>query len=149
MFSSCVGRLRIGAVLCVWLVGSAPAACSYDTDHGTNLAINVAESPDGQRSAVLVRHIPEGALNNDVYYVMIARNWPASDSAALFKHMEDSAMLVATHARQLQLRWNGERVLRVICAQCGMRTIDVNKKRERYDSVAVIFEGLPPGTAPY
>lgn len=136
-------QLKVGLLRSSWLLVIVAAACSASADSGTKSVISSARSPDSSWSAALVRRIPPGALNNDIYYVILTTGKLPSDTSALFTQMDDSAVLMATRAERLQLQWQGGRELHVICARCGLEPIDVIRKRDHHGPVTVVFDGFP------
>ena len=147
MSSKCHGRLGVRVLACAWFVVVGGAGCSIPVDTGPSVVINAAWSPDSQTAAILMRHIWRAALNNDVYYVILAPGRQPWDVEAMFRSAQDSSVLDATRAESLKFRWQNDRELHVICAQCGLETIDVTRKLDHHGPVRIVYEGFPMGTA--
>jgi len=98
-------------------------------------------SPDNSFSALLVRRRGHDSLSNDVYYALLAKGHQPIPS--LRRAIHDNPVLVATRAQDIVLRWSGPNTVDLICERCGIEKIDVIEKREKWNSVNVVFIGFP------
>lgn len=109
----------------------------------------VRAAPDAaaRRTALLLSYGTGAALSNTTYHVVVQNGvgpLPTSSAAALAR---DSAVLSATGAQDLELRWAADGVLEVRCDGCGTNRVDVMERRDRVGAVRVRFVELPRGTA--
>jgi hypothetical protein len=111
-------------------------------DSADYLVIREAKSPDGQQSALLVRRRGHDSLSADVYFVILSRDAKGL-TPNLPKAVHDKPVLAVTNGEDLRLQWSGKDALTISCNKCGMRSIDINEKRDRDGSVVVTYEGLP------
>jgi hypothetical protein len=102
-------------------------------------------SPDGRVSALLVRRRGHQSLSADVYYVILIDNKDKKPS--LPKATHDKPILVVTNGDDLEIQWSGSHTLSIVCADCGLRRIDIIEKKAIEDTVSVAYVGFPNGTA--
>lgn len=104
--------------------------------------VRSAVSPDRQKTAYLVGRNTITALDNDHYFVLILPATVPADSAHIANNL-DRAALKATRALELKLAWQGDSVLTISCDDCGMEQLDVARRRDRVDSVRLLYDGVP------
>jgi hypothetical protein len=122
------------------LVGCKPAPM-------TNTVIAEARSPDGTVDAVLVERYVHAALSSNGFFVMMIPGGQSPTGAINARNIGDSSALVATRADKVQLRWQDNSTLLVICDSCGLQAIDISKKLDHIGNTKIVYQGFPEHTA--
>lgn len=138
--SLCRLAARCCLFLLILLVGCRPAPT-------TNTVVARVQSPDGKTSAILVdRYYHIARVSDGFFLILVPRNQNASE-AINARDIGNSSVLVATWASKVQLRWQSNDTLLVICNSCGLKPIDISKKSNNLGSVKIIYRGFPEHTA--
>jgi hypothetical protein len=135
----------ISAACCGLVFAAALLSCKPAPQ--TNTVVDKAQSPNGRLSAILVNRHYHAARISDEFFIVLIPSGQSVDEAINARHIGDSAPLVATWANKVQLRWQSNDKLLVICDSCGLRAIDISKKLDRVGSVKISYEGFPEHTA--
>jgi len=112
-----------------------------------NTVVAKAESPDGTLVAVLVDPYYQVARVADGFFLIVVPNGQDVNLAISARDIGDSSALVATWANKVQIRWQDNSTLLVICDSCGLRAIDISKKLDHIGPTRIIYQGFPKGTA--
>jgi hypothetical protein len=120
----------------VWITGC---------DSADYTVIKSVKSPDGNSSALLVRRRGHDSLSSDVYYVILTSG--NTKTANLSKSTRNDAILVATHGQGLGIQWSGNNTLNIVCADCGIRPIDIMEKKGSEGGFRIVYVGFANGTA--
>jgi hypothetical protein len=100
-------------------------------------------SPNGANVALLIdRHYHAARVSDEFFITVISANADAT-SAVNSRHLGSSSVLVATLANNVQLEWQSENSLLVLCNSCGLEAVDIEKKTYRAGAVAVVYQGFP------
>jgi hypothetical protein len=97
-------------------------------------------SPSGQLSALLVKRRGHDSLSSDVFYLLLV---DANAKLNLSHEIHKEPALVATHAEQLTVEWDGIAKITVRCSRCDLRPIDIIEERPTVRGVQIVFAGLP------
>jgi hypothetical protein len=103
--------------------------------------ITSTESPNGEFSGLLIQRRAHGPLSSDVYYVVLTDTQQSMPT--LSKLVHDKPLLVVTHGQDLTLQWSGANSMKVTCANCGIKKLDVMERNERWRSVEITYLGIP------
>lgn len=127
-------------LLPIVLLGCTPAPMK-------NTVVTKANSPDGKLSAVLVdRYYHAARVPDEFFLIVIPTNRHASD-AINARHIGDSSALVAIWASKIQLRWQRNDTVLVVCDSCGLKPIDISKKQDHIGTIKIVYQGFPAGIA--
>src|SRR5689334_24575402 len=98
---------RHRTAICVPLLAAvATAGCVAPWDPADVMVVQATDAPGGRAVALLLEHTSRAALNNDTYKVVLgARGDGASPAAAAKLADTAQAVLYATTARGVRLRW--------------------------------------------
>jgi hypothetical protein len=113
----------------------------------TNTVVLRAKSPDGKATAILVDRAYHVARSSDEFFLIVVEFPGNADSAIAVRNIGGRAALVATYATKLQLNWENNSNLHVICKSCGLTPINIEKKLDRLGSIQIVYEGFPAGMA--
>lgn len=113
----------------------------------TNTIVVRVTSPDGKFSALLVDRYYHAARVSDEFFLIVIPGDQNERQAVNARDIGDASALVTTRATKLQLRWQSNDTLLVICDWCGLKAIDISKKIDRIGSVKIIYQGFPEHTA--
>jgi hypothetical protein len=113
----------------------------------TNTILAQADSPDGKSVALLVDRYYHAARISDEFFLIVIPSSQSADRAIAARNIGDSAVLVATWASKVQLRWEGNDGLLVICDACGLEAINIEKKLDHAGSTKITYQGFPAHTA--
>jgi hypothetical protein len=112
-----------------------------------NAVVTKALSPDGEYVALLIDRYYHAARVADEFFLVIVPNTRNIDGAITARNLGKSAALVATRAGSVELRWQDNRTLLVVCNSCGLEAIDISKKLDHIGRVKIIYQGFPEHTA--
>jgi hypothetical protein len=129
-----------GAFLLVILIGCEPAPA-------TNTIVASVQSPDKRVSALLVDRSFEAARISDGFFLIVI---PASHNvtdAINANDINETAVLIATGAGTVQLRWQDDNTLLVVCDSCGIKPVDISKKLDHIGTTRIVYRGFPAHTA--
>jgi hypothetical protein len=126
--------------LFVTLIGCKPAPM-------TNIVIAQAQSPDRKSTAILVDRYVHAARVSDGFFLIVVPSHQNLTEAINAQNIGDSSALVATSANKVQLRWQNNGTLLVVCDSCGLRAIDISKKLDHIGSTKIVYQGFPEHTA--
>jgi hypothetical protein len=135
-----------GPVICRCLIAVA-LLISCKRAEMANIVIARATSPDEKWSALLIDRYYHAALISDGFFLIVIRRGDNADAAVNARHIDDSSLLIATRASKVQLRWQGNDALLVICDSCGLEAIDIVKKLDHFGSIKIIYQGFPQHAA--
>ena len=113
----------------------------------TNTIVRQADSPNGPTSALLVERYYHAALSSNEFFLLVLPRQQDTEKAVNDKNIGDLSALVATSATKIQLRWQNNDTLLVVCEACGLEAIDISKKLDHVRSIKVIYQGFPEHTA--
>lgn len=145
LFPKCLLKSRSSfMVLCLLLltvlIGCKPAPM-------TNTIIAKVQSPDGKSYALLVDRYYQAARVADEFFLIVIPTSQNPNEAITARRIGDSSALVATSASKVQLRWQSNNTLFVICDSCGLKPIDVSKKLDHVGATKIVYQGFPEHTA--
>lgn len=129
-------------IRCTWLivlaalVGCKPAPM-------TNTIVTEARSPDGGLDAVLVERYLHAALSSNGFFLIIIPAEQRQTEAINARNIGEWSALIATRAGRVQLRWQDNSTLLVLCESCGLQAIDISKKLDHVGSTKIIYQGFP------
>jgi hypothetical protein len=109
----------------------------------TNTVVSKATSPNAKVVAILVDRRYHNARSSDEFSLILVQGTQSANSAIAARHIGESAALVATYASKLQLSWENDSTLRVVCNSCGLRPIDIEKKLTHLNAINIRYEGFP------
>jgi hypothetical protein len=118
------------------LVGCKPAPT-------TNTVVAQAQSPNGKWTAVLVDRFYKAALISDEFFLIVIPESQNPTEAMNARRIGNSSPFVATSANKVQLRWQDDATLLVICDSCGLEAIDIEKRLNNVGSIKIIYQGVP------
>lgn len=109
----------------------------------TNTVVSKAISPDGKVAAILLDRRYHNARSSDEFFLILVQGTQSANSAIAARHIGESAAFVATYASKLQLSWENDSTLRVVCDSCGLESIDIEKKLTHLNAINIRYEGFP------
>ena len=109
----------------------------------TNTIVTQAQSPNGKASALLVDRSYKAARVPDEFFVIVIGSDKKPEEAIAERHLGVSAVLVATWANKVRLRWQTDDVLIAVCESCGLEAINISKKEDHVGTITVLYEGFP------
>jgi hypothetical protein len=130
---------------CSLILTLAPLGCKAASM--TNTVVSRADNPNGRSSALLVERYRHAALSSNQFYLLVLPKEQNIDKAVNREDIEDSSALVATLAGKVQLRWQGNDTLLVVCDSCGLEAIDISKKLDHIGTTKIVYHGFPEHTA--
>lgn len=130
------------AVVC-WCLALLGSMIGCKTSEMTNTVVGRVQSPDGKSSALLVDRYYHAARVSDEFFLIIIPSTENEEKAISARNIGDSAALVATWVRKVQLRWQNNDVLLVICDSCGLEAINIEKKLDHVGSTKIVYQGFP------
>ena len=130
--------------LCVVLL-TVLTSCKYAPT--TNTVVSKALSPDGRVLALLVDRYYHAARISDGFFLVVIPTAQDINDVINARHIEDSSVLVATWASNVQLHWQSNDTLVVVCASCGIKAIDISKKLDHIGTTRIVYQGFPEHTA--
>ena len=138
-------RLCFCLIFLVPLTGCEPAPM-------TNTVIAKAQSPDGKWRAILAYREIKVAMHNDEYFLTIIPSNQQVNEAITVYNLNEPSAFVATWAEsgwanKVQLRWQSNDTLLVICDSCGLTPEHVEKKLDHIGPTKIIYQGVP--NSPY
>jgi hypothetical protein len=113
----------------------------------TNTVVAKAESPDGKHLALLVDRYFHAARISDEFFLIVVPTSQDVDQAINSGDIDVRSVLMATYASRVRVRWQDNDTLVATCDSCGLRAIDVIRKRDHLGSLKVIYQGFPEHTA--
>ena len=113
----------------------------------TSTVVQRAESPDGKLFAILVDRYYHTARVSDEFFLVVIPSNQNADETVNARHIDDSSALIATWANKVQLHWQSDDTLFVICDSCGLRPIDISRKLDHIGSIKIVYQGFPEHTA--
>ncbi len=134
--------LSIGGTL---LVFATLAGCRQPPM--TNTVVSQAQSPDGRSTALLVDRYLQAARVADGFFLIVIPAGQDAKEAVNARNIGDTAVLVATSAEKVHLRWRDANTLLVICDSCGLNPINIAKKLGQAGATRIIYQGFPEHTA--
>lgn len=144
----CRTRARnISRFLAIAVLFLMATAIGCKTAPMTNTVVCRADSPSGGSSALLVERYVHAALSSNQFYLLVLSKNQDISKAVNDKDIGDSSPLVATLAGKVQLLWQSDNRLLVICDSCGLKAIDISKKLDHIGSVNINYRGFPEHTA--
>jgi len=112
-----------------------------------NTVVVRSESPDGKSSAILVDRYYQAARVSDEFFLIVVPSGQDADAAINVRQIGESSALVATLANKVQLRWQDNSTLLVVCDSCGLQAIDISKKLDHIGNTKIVYQGFPEHTA--
>lgn len=138
-------RMMLRMALCCIFLPALLIGCKAAPT--TNTIVAKAQSPDGKTSALLVDRYYHTARVSDGFFLILVPSSQSVSEAINAKNIGNSAVLIATWASKVRLRWEGNNTLLVGCDSCGLEAIDIIRKLDHFGSIRIIYQGFPKHTA--
>lgn len=139
-----IGIRSVTPIGAVFVVSLCVLGCFGST---ATLIVDQVVSPDGSHIAMLVDRYYDATRGSDEFFVIVVAGKEFASRAATMRHIGESAVLVATRAGKVRLRWQSDATLLVKCDACGLEAIDIQKKEDRSGTVSIIYQGFPEDAA--